>query len=59
MCSIVIELTMIFLRAKNEVQIREYNKVPELAEEIGSSNEQSQPSIIITSIIEKTNLHSF
>jgi len=50
---------MIFLRAKNEVQIREYNKVPELAEEIGSSNEQSQPSIIITSIIEKTNLHSF
>ena len=58
MCSIVIELTMIFLRAKNEVQIREYNKVPELAEEIGS-NEQSQPRIIITSIIEKTNLHSF
>ena len=48
---------MIFLRAKNEVQIREYNKVPELAEEIGSSNEQSQPRI--TSIIEKTNLHSF
>ena len=58
MCSIVIELTMIFLRAKNEVQIREYNKVPELAEEIGN-NEQSQPRIIITSIIEKTNLHSF
>jgi len=41
------------------LQIREYNKVPELAEEIGRSNEQSQPRIIITSIIEKTNLHSF
>jgi hypothetical protein len=49
---------MIFLRATNGLQIREYNKVPELAAEIGS-NEQSQPRIIITSIIEKTNLHSF
>jgi len=49
---------MIFLISTNELQIREYNKVPELAEEIGS-NEQSQPRIIITSIIEKTNLHSF